>query len=344
MSSVEDSANGVVKPTFPRPGLGALPSRLRLLCVGAVEPSWVSLALLLDARGCLEPNFCWKATANDALTLLREESFDCLLIRAQAGWESTGEDPVSLARAIRVGGSADPIVVVTPQADDDAWTEALTLNVELLVTPKGWASNALVHAIERAVERGQMLSEIERLGSVHRQRVSRDREEAEYLFNQQRQILLALEALRADARGIDSTVAPSPEGAAAALRSCSLPPEFDNYYYELIRSFVIMGTGSLTGELAKLAAVLVSAGLGPRDVLTLHLDRVATLVRGLGNRSTRHVIARADLLALELMVHVGEALLTGTRRVRPADPNETATDPLPPPVSENLADAGAPVS
>jgi hypothetical protein len=26
----------------------------------------------------------------------------------------------------------------------------------------------------------------------------------------------------------------------------------------------------------------------------------------LGNRSTRHIMARADLLALELMIHLGE--------------------------------------
>lgn len=308
MSIGDDSAHEVVESPGPVPGPGTLPARLRLLCVGAVEPSWVGLALQLDARGCLEPSFCWKATANDALAQLREESFDCLLIRAQAGWESTGEDPISLARAIRAGGCEDPVVVVTAQADDDAWTEALKFNVELLVTPKGWASKALVPAIQRAVERGQMLHEIERLGSACRQRVSRDREEAEYLFNQQRQILWTLQALQAAAQGLAEPAAPGAPHHPAAPEAAPLPAEFEKYYHELIRTFVIMGTGSLTSELARLAELLVAAGLGPRDVLKLHLDRVATLVRGLGNRSTRHVMARADLLALELMVHVGEAL------------------------------------
>ena len=52
--------------------------------------------------------------------------------------------------------------------------------------------------------------------------------------------------------------------------------------------------------------VLAQARLTPREVLDFHLVRVERMVRGLGNRSTRHVMARADLLALELMIHLGE--------------------------------------
>src|SRR5258707_470753 len=108
---------------------GALPTRLRLLCVGSVEPSWVGLTLQLDARGCVEPSFNWVSTPNEALTLLRDESFDCLLIRVNSPLEATEEDPLSLARGIRAGGCSDPVVVVTRTADDDTWGEALTLNV-----------------------------------------------------------------------------------------------------------------------------------------------------------------------------------------------------------------------
>jgi hypothetical protein len=41
-------------------------------------------------------------------------------------------------------------------------------------------------------------------------------------------------------------------------------------------------------------------------LLDVHLERVEALVQGLGNRSARHVLARADLLALELMMALGE--------------------------------------
>jgi DNA-binding NarL/FixJ family response regulator len=111
---------------------GELPTRLRLLCIGSAEPSWVGLTLQLDARGCVEPSFNWVSTPNEALTLLRDESFDCLLIRVNGPLEASEDDPLSLARGIRAGGCGDPVVVVTRVADDDTWRDALQLNVDLL--------------------------------------------------------------------------------------------------------------------------------------------------------------------------------------------------------------------
>ena len=68
-----------------------------------------------------------------------------------------------------------------------------------------------------------------------------------------------------------------------------------------------MGSGNLSHEIAKLADLLAAAGCGPRGALSLHLEAVESLVRGLGNRSVRHILARADLLALELMIQLGES-------------------------------------
>src|SRR6516225_3245516 len=151
-------------------GIGGLPTRLRLLCVGSVEPSWVSLTLQLDALGCVEPSFKWVSTANEALALLRDESFDCLLVRMNPTRQGLGDDPVSLARGIRAGGCSDPIVIVTMSTDDETWTEALRLNVDLLVSAKGWESSALVQSIQRSVERGRTLQEIDRLTAADRRR------------------------------------------------------------------------------------------------------------------------------------------------------------------------------
>jgi hypothetical protein len=255
----------------------------------------------------VEPSFNWVSTANEALTLLRDESFDCLLIRVASLGEATGDGPLSLARGIRAGGCGDPVVVVARSADDDTWHEALQLNVDLLVSAKGWESTALVPAIQRAVERGQMLREIDRLAAADRRRLVRERDEADYLLHQQYEILSALE---------QQSAVRSPEGSPVenpgrhhdrAIRERTvLPPEFDDYYQELVRTYVIMGSGSLVSEIARLAEMLAQGGLSPADVLDFHLLRVDRLVRGLGNRSTRHVMARADLLALELMVHLGE--------------------------------------
>jgi DNA-binding NarL/FixJ family response regulator len=304
MAATDGLPSEVIERAGMESGIGELPTRLRLLCVGSVEPSWVSLTLQLDALGCVEPNFKWVSTANEALALLRDESFDCLLVRVNSGRQGPADDPLALARGIRAGGCADPIVIVAVATDDETWAEALRLNVDLLVTAKGWESSALVPAIQRAVERGRTLHEIDRLTAADRRRLVRERDEAEYLLNQQRQILAALKKLgdAAPAAGDD----PSAATGRGASDPWSISPEFDGYYQELLRTYVIMGSGNLAAEIVKVADVLSLAGLSPREVLDLHLARVERLVRGLGNRSTRHVMARADLLALELMIHLGE--------------------------------------
>ena len=325
-------------------GIGGLPTRLRLLCVGSVEPSWVTLALQLDALGCVEPNFRWVSTANEALALLRDESFDCLLVRINSPRMVGGDDPISLARGIRAGGCSDPIVIVTMATDDETWTEALRLNVDLLVSAKGWESSALVQAIQRAVERGRMFHEIDRLASADRRRLVRERDEADYLLNQQRRFLAALEHFAGPDAGQSpggdtGRITPATGAHHGKIENLGLPgklpPEFDEYYQELLRTYVIMGSGNLASEIIKLAEVLAQAGFAPREVLDLHLARVERLVRGLGNRSTRHVMARADLLALELMVRLGECY-----QRRAAAPGAPASEL---PVSD-LAPSSLPVS
>jgi DNA-binding NarL/FixJ family response regulator len=309
MAATDGMPNTVAESGDFEPGSTGLPTRLRLLCIGSVEPSWVSLTLQLDALGCVEPSFRWVSTANDALALLRDESFDCLLVRTNLDRQGPTEDPLALARGIRAGGCSDPIVVVTLSTDDETWADALKMNVDLLVSAKGWESSALVPAIRRAVERGRMLHEIDRLAAADRRRLVRERDEAEYLLQQQRQILTAFERLHEPARSLAETPRGHPASAAGSrcIGAIQLTPEFDEYYQELLRTYVIMGSGNLVAEIRKLADLLSQAGFAPQEALDLHLARVERLVAGLGNRSTRHVMARADLLALELMIHLGES-------------------------------------
>lgn len=324
MAAKDGLPNAVAEPGGLDLGVNALPTRLRLLCIGSVEPSWVSLTLQLDALGCVEPNFKWVSTTNEALSLLRDESFDCLLVRTNLDRQDTGDDSLSLARGIRAGGCADPIVVVTLSTDDDTWAEALKMNVDLLVSAKGWESSALVPAIRRAVERGRMLHEIDRLTIADRRRLVRERDEAEYLLQQQRQILVTLERLAETGRtegALPEEDAAQPRNGRRFAERLKLPAEFDEYYQELLRTYVIMGSGNLVAEIVKLADLLSQAGFAPREVLDLHLARVERLVGGLGNRSTRHVMARADLLALELMIHLGESY---QRQLYPAAPGSDA--------------------
>lgn len=285
--------------------ISRLPPALRLLCVGPVEPSWVGLTLALDAEGCLEPSFQWVSTASEALALLRDECFDCLVLDGNLS-QPAGESALfALLHAVRGGGCDDPMLILAAEASDALWAAAHAADGDVLVTRKCWDSSALVPSLIRALERSHLRRENQRFAVADRRRLVRERDEAETLLSQQRQILQALErqmapALPADQRpGFGSIASPRTPPVA-------LPADVENYYQELLRTYVIMGSGNLGAEIGKLVEFLAWTELSPRQALELHLARVEELVRGLGNRSTRHVMARADLLALELMIHLGE--------------------------------------
>ena len=60
--------------------------------------------------------------------------------------------------------------------------------------------------------------------------------------------------------------------------------------------------------------LLVSAGLTAPQAMQLHLHVLEELLHGLGERSTRHVITRADLLVMELTMHLAEGYRERYRR------------------------------
>jgi hypothetical protein len=79
-----------------------------------------------------------------------------------------------------------------------------------------------------------------------------------------------------------------------------------NHYRELLRAHVIMGSGNLGSEMTLLAELLASAQIGAQQTMLLHLQVLEELIRGLGSRSARHVMTRADLLVVEVMIHLAE--------------------------------------
>jgi len=317
-------------PTVEQPERSRrLPVSLRLLCLSSAEPDWTRLATRFELAGCPEPRFRWVSSSAEALLVLREEGYDCIVVCAgrSPGESLAPAEILRFAQAVRGAGCEDPILVAAEVCPDREWSEFCGLECDVLITSSRWESAALIPMIRRLVERGEMTRESRRLALADQRRLMRERDEAEHLLGQQRQILEALEALTgappaeriaapptADAHR--DVAADADESSQAGRR---LPAEVDEYYHELLRTYVIMGSGNLGGEIARLADLISAAGLRPREALQLHLERVEALVRGLGNRSARHVMARADLLALELMVYLGERTLPvrGERSQRP---------------------------
>jgi hypothetical protein len=85
-----------------------------------------------------------------------------------------------------------------------------------------------------------------------------------------------------------------------------LPDALVDHYRELLRAYVIMGAGNLADDMAALAELLAESNMSAQRTLQLHVEVLEELVTGLGNRSARHVMNRADLLALEVLGHLAD--------------------------------------
>ncbi len=116
---------------------------------------------------------------------------------------------------------------------------------------------------------------------------------------------------------------PEGESGDKFCRDENLPSELISHYRDLLRAHVIMGSGNLAREAYALAGLLVSADVMARQVMRLHLLVLDELVAGLGNRSTRHVMMRADMLVLEVLAHLAEGYRRRYRE-RQAPPRQLA--------------------
>ncbi|MFK7777863.1 MAG: hypothetical protein QM501_07030 [Gimesia sp.] len=286
-----------------------IPARLKVLFIGKERPVWVSLALRLDALGCSEPRFNWVSTSAEALTLLRNDSYDCLLIGIEF---ETKMKQLELLNAIRGSGCHDPIVLILSMPDDQVVLAGCEYQAEILVSASMWESPALLGIMKRAMVVHQLSEDNHQLLVENHRRLIRERDESERLLKQQRSMVEELKSLTYP-NDIETSTKELFSNQGQTLKDLEEPPnelqipiEVQDYYHELLRTYVIMGSGSLKNEILQIAELLAAANLTPGQVLEFHLECVEFIVKGLGNRSSRHVMTRADLLALEIMVHLGE--------------------------------------
>jgi len=303
----------------------------RVLCVRPSEPSWVHLTQSIHAAGLAPPRCVWVSSYRDAVSRLREEPFDCILVDVPATGSFVRDDngPFGLIRALRTGGCEEPIVMVGRLFADAEWTAASEADCDVFVSARGWDSPVLGSIIKRALLRGELVRENARLSTAQNRRLTRDRDESEQLLAHQRQLIAELEALPSPSAGRGSE---SPNRVDEAMSDAAVSRRenqnhgFIDRYSGLLRSYVLMGSGSLASEIAEMADCFVAASLPPPEALQIHLMCVEKLVKGLGNRSARHVVSRADLLAIELMTHLAHR----SQRASVGESSATAGVVLPP--------------
>jgi len=251
------------------------------------------------------------------LERLRDEVFDAVLV----SHEPEALDALALVEGFRAAGSDEPIIVMGSQSEQELAALAFEVGADAYVCVHTTTTRALIWILSRAIQHQRLIRENKRLAQAERHRLRQEHQETERLLDQQRALLQDLEQLHRTGPAADplGDQQPTPgcctgsvpvKSQAGCLCHANdglpLPPELVAHYRELLRAYVIMGSGNLAGEMAELADLLATAGITAHQAMQLHLHVLEELVRGLGSRSTRHVMTRADLLALEVMVHLTE--------------------------------------
>jgi DNA-binding response OmpR family regulator len=288
--------------------LGSMPTRMKVLYVTTANRtgSWLAEAFAADSAAQIVLEEVVGEAAG--LTQLRDEVFDAVLVSHQPG-ELDGLDFIE---GLRAGGNDEPMILLGSEPPEQIDALCYEVGADDYCCVDETTVRGLLWKFARAIERHQLLRENRRLVQAERQRLQQEHHEAERLLDQQRAMIADLESLGQDKPAtteqpldhIDDYLAKSATEKVEA--PVNLPDSLVTHYRELLRAYVIMGVGNLADEMSTLIELLATSDVSAQQALQLHVSVLEDLVQGLGNRSARHVINRADLLALEVMGHLAD--------------------------------------
>lgn len=288
------------------PPWGSLQTRVRALYLasGRRTGAWLTEALASDSA--TKVTLTESVGASAGVARMREEAYDVVLV----SHEPPELDALELVEGLRASGAEEPFIILGAQSEQELDALAFEVGAEGYVCVHATTTRTLNWIVSRAIERRRLIRDNRRLTHAERQRLRQEHQEADRLLAEQRGLLKDLKNIRDGAQGGCDDDLSAPAGAAIVSRAAAepipLPPALIEHYRDLLRAYVIMGAGNLGQEMSALADLLVSAEVDAAQTMQLHLSVLEDLVKGLGNRSARHVMVRADLLALEIMVHLSE--------------------------------------
>lgn len=234
---------------------------------------------------------------------LRDDTFDAVLV----SHDPPELNALELIEGYRAGGAHEPIIVMGLPSEQEMMAACFEVGADGYVCASTTTSRNLIWVIARAVQHHQLMRENHKLTLDQQQRLQREHDEAERLLRQQRTLVGDLKSIQSRSLTDIGQGSNCRSDSDVGLRErLQLPRELVLHYRELLRAYVIMGSGNLACELSRLADLLVTAGISARQTMQLHVLVLEELVGGLGSRSTRHVMTRADLLVLEIMVHLAD--------------------------------------
>ncbi len=283
-----------------------LPPRIKVLYIAPHDGAGHWLAQAFAADGAAQIVLEQVIGAAAGLARLRDEVFDALLV----SHEPPVLDAVEFVAGFRAGGGDEPLLILGNEPPPRVDAVCYEAGADDYCCVGETTVRALLWKFARAIQRFNLSRENRRLVQAERQRLRQEHQEAGRLLDQQRALIADLRLLQDGDEPDQAAEATDVDLLRSAARgegqSPELPGELVGHYREMLRAYVIMGAGNLAHEMAALAELLASSGVSAQRTMQLHVAVLEELVAGLGNRSARHVMNRADLLALEVMGHLAD--------------------------------------
>ena len=300
---------------------GGFPARIKVLYVTTPHRTggWLTEAFAADGAVQIVLEEVIGVTAG--LARLRDEVFDAVLISHEPGLL----DALDMIEGLRAGGNREPMIVLGAQPPQDVDALCYEVGADDYCCVEETTVRGLIWKFTRAIERHQLQRENRRLLQAERQRLQQEHHEAQRLLEQQRALISDLEVMQeaeepqtvASSHATNGSRSHDPteeetertkvaEPTAAQCHTQQLPEALVVHYRELLRAYVVMGAGNLAEEMSHLAELMAMSGISAQRAMQLHVVVLEELVQGLGNRSARHVMNRADLLVLEVMGHLAD--------------------------------------
>lgn len=304
---------------------GSLPPEMRLLFITTPDRTGAWLVEAFAADRAVTISLEQAVGTAGGLARLQDESFDGILVSHHL----PDLDALELVAGLRAGGFDYPAVILGDESEQELAVLAYEVGADAYVCVHTATTRGLIWLLARAIDWHRLVRENRHLAQAHRQRLQLEHKEAERLLAHQRALVAELEALQSPRTAPsepERTAHPSagaPRASTservratsssqhllreAAVPRSALPERLVEQYRALLRAYVMMGSGHLGSDMAAVGEILVRAGLSAGQVVALHLEAVEELLRGLGNRSARHVLSRGDLLVLEVLLYLCES-------------------------------------
>ena len=289
-----------------------LPERMRVLYVSSEQRTGEWLAEAFAADSASEVMLEEAISGPAALARLQDEIFDVVLV----SHDPDQFDALDFVEGLRAGGSEEPMIVLGHENEQDMLALCYEVGADGYVCVDTGTTRNLIWTSARAIQHHQLIRESRRIMQADRQRLLHEHQETDRLLDQQRSLVDHLDSqsdghLDSQSDGHLDSQSDGESAMADAKRPARQPPDdlpepLVGHYRHMLRTYVIMGSGDLAEEMKGLAARLVDQGVDARQAMQLHLYVLEELVRGLGNRSARHVLSRGDRLALEVMAYLAE--------------------------------------